>query len=449
MQRIKLSTSLGSNLTGSLYILDEPSIGLHPRDSERLLGVLKKLRDLGNSVLVVEHDETIMRSADWIVDVGPLAGEHGGQIIYSKAPQEFLMNPQTLTAKYLAKQLVIPSNPNPKTPQHFIKLLGVTIHNIVNLDVAIPLNLFTVIAGVSGSGKTSLVKEVLYPILKRILANPDEPASNQFVEKVVIESSSLQSVDLVTQSALSTSSRSNPATYLGIFDYVREIFATRADIKHSLTAQHFSFNVEGGRCDACQGEGTIKVEMQFLPDVEMVCEVCNGKRYKNYVLDITYKGLNIYDVLQLTVQEAYEFFANHPKIKDKLQALIDVGLDYLRLGQSTTTLSGGEAQRLKLASAISEKQKNTLFIFDEPTTGLHFHDIQKLLTAFYKLLENQNTVIVIEHQLDVINAADWVIEMGPGGGKHGGKIVFQGTPEQLKQSHTETAIFLKKEHIPT
>ncbi len=441
MQRIKLSTSLGSNLTGSLYILDEPSIGLHARDSLRLLNILKKLRDLGNTVLVVEHDETIMQSADWIVDIGPKAGEHGGEIVFSGEYNQMIYS-NSLTSQYLTQKIEIPI-PNYERPlQNYIKLHQVNIHNINNLDVKIPLNGLIVIAGVSGSGKTSLIKEVFYPAVKNYL-NGTRWDSN-LLQKLTVTDPNLQEIEMVSQNTLSVSSRSNPATYLGIFDFIRDLFAKKADFKHDLSPLHFSFNVEGGRCDACQGEGIITVEMQFLPDVEMVCEVCNGKRYKNYVLDVTFQGKNIYEVLQMTVSEALSFFSKHFKITEKLQALQEVGLEYLRLGQSTNTLSGGEAQRLKLASALSNQQSNTIFIFDEPTTGLHFADIQKLLNAFYRLIDNGNTVIIIEHQLDVIKCADWLIEMGPEGGDEGGQIIFEGKPIDLINKNTPTSPFLKE-----
>ena len=444
MQRIKLSTSLGSNLTGSLYILDEPSIGLHSRDSLRLLNVLKKLRDLGNSVLVVEHDETIMKSADWIVDIGPSAGEHGGKIIFSGEPNEML-NSQSITSQYLKQIIEIPIPNQQKTVNNYIELINVNIHNITNLNVKIPLGMLVVVAGVSGSGKTSLVKNVLYPSLKNFLMGTKWDVT--LLEKLIITDPNIQEIEMISQNALSVSSRSNPATYLGIFDYIREIFAKKSDIKHELSPHHFSFNVEGGRCDACQGEGFITVEMQFLPNVEMVCEACGGKRYKNYVLDVTVKGKNIYDVLQMTVSESIVFFDKHHRIIEKLLALKEVGLEYLRLGQSTNTLSGGEAQRLKLASALSTQQTNTIFIFDEPTTGLHFSDIQKLLNAFYRLIENKNTVIVVEHQLDVIKCADWLIEMGPEGGDEGGQVIFEGKPKDLCNQNTPTAPFLKEKFL--
>lgn len=442
MQRIKLSTSLGSNLTSSLYILDEPSIGLHARDSIRLLGVLKKLKDLGNTVLVVEHDETIMKSADWIVDIGPYAGEHGGQVIFSGLPQDMLKS-DTLTSQYLNHKLEIPIPPRPRKFQHYIHLHHVNLHNIKNLSIKIPLEVLVVVAGVSGSGKTSLINHILYPAVKGFLSSKTLVESKH-LEKITFSQTNIQGIEMVSQNALSVSSRSNPVTYLGIFDYIRELFAKKADFKHELTAQHFSFNTDGGRCDACQGEGVITVEMQFLPDVEMVCEVCGGKRYKNYVLEVTYHGKNIYEVLQMTVSESMEFFKNQPRIIEKLNALKEVGLDYLRLGQSTNTLSGGEAQRLKLASALSTQQKNTIFIFDEPTTGLHFSDIHKLLNAFYRLVDNQNTVIVIEHQLDVIKCADWLIEMGPEGGDNGGQVIFEGIPRDLCNYNTPTAPFLRE-----
>ncbi len=444
MQRIKLSTSLGSNLTGSLYILDEPSIGLHSRDSVRLLNVLKKLRDLGNSVLVVEHDETIMKSADWIVDIGPNAGELGGKVVFSGEPQKMLES-DSLTSQYLMQKTEIPIPTHQRVPKNSIELSKVNINNILNLDVKIPMDMLVVIAGVSGSGKTSLIKNVFYPAVKNYLMGVKWDTN--VLEKITITNPDIKEIELVTQNALSVSSRSNPATYLGIFDFIRDLFAKKSDIKHELSAHHFSFNVEGGRCDACQGEGFITVEMQFLPDVEMVCEACNGKRYKNYVLEVTYQGKNIYDVLQMTVSEALEFFSKNHKIIEKLQALKEVGLEYLRLGQSTSTLSGGEAQRLKLASALSTQQKNTIFIFDEPTTGLHFSDIHKLLNAFYRLVDNGNTVIVIEHQLDVIKCADWLIEMGPEGGDEGGQVIFEGKPKDLIDKNTPTAPFLKEKFI--
>ena len=437
-QRIQLATSLGSHLVGALYVLDEPSIGLHPRDTDRLIAILKGLRDLGNTLVVVEHDPEMMKAADRIYDLGPGAGEHGGRLIFSGTLKQMLEVPQSLTGRYLRGELRIPvPQQRRKSNGKFLKIAGARSHNLKSVDVSIPLNMLVAVTGVSGSGKSTLVYDVIHDGL---LAKRTGRAWQEICDR--IEGDALiEAVEMVDQSPIGRTPRSNPATYLKAFDTIRDIFAATPDAKkRGFTAGHFSFNIPGGRCEACQGDGTVTVEMRFLADVELVCEECHGTRFKQSVLEVRYKNKNIHDVLQMTVREALAFFASHPKTTSRLRVLDEVGLGYLRLGQSGTTLSGGEAQRLKLAAHLTRQETaGILYIFDEPTTGLHFDDIQKLLAAFRKLIEGGASVIIIEHNLDVIKAADWVIDMGPEGGDAGGRIVATGTPEQVarnSQSHT-------------
>ncbi len=437
-QRIQLATSLGSHLVGALYVLDEPSIGLHPRDTNRLIEILKGLRDLGNTLLVVEHDPDTILAADYILDLGPGAGEHGGKLIFAGTRDAMLADPHSLTGRYLRGELKIAvPQKRRKTQGKFLKLFGVHSHNLKNVDVMIPLGMLVAVTGVSGSGKSTLVYDVLYKALqlKRTGGNWRECCDR------LEGDAAMTAVEMVDQSPIGRTPRSNPATYLKAFDPIREVFASTPEAKkRGFTPGHFSFNIPGGRCEACQGDGTVTVEMRFLADVELICEECRGTRYKSAVLDVRYKEKNIHDVLQMTVREALAFFAAHPKVTARLRVLEEVGLGYLRLGQSGTTLSGGEAQRLKLAAHLT-RQENTgiLYIFDEPTTGLHFDDIQKLLTAFRKLIEGGASVLIIEHNLEVIKSSDWVIDLGPEGGDQGGRVIASGTPEQVarnSQSHT-------------
>ncbi|MGE0128663.1 MAG: excinuclease ABC subunit UvrA [Blastocatellales bacterium] len=438
-QRIQLATHLGSSLVGALYVLDEPSIGLHPRDSERLIGLLKNLRDIGNTVLVVEHEAGMMRSADHVIDIGPGAGELGGEVVYEGDFEGLLKDESSLTGKYLRGEAQI------KTPKehraggkHQILLRGAREHNLKNIEVKIPLGTFVCITGVSGSGKSTLVHDCLFAGLKYQRGD----AQGQVGEFASLEGGKfLDDIILVDQSPIGRTPRSNPVTYIKVYDAIREAFAgTREAQAHGYNASHFSFNVPGGRCDVCEGDGTVTVEMQFLADVELVCEECNGTRFKSSVLDIKYRGRNIHEVLNMTVREAMAFFAHSNRIAGKLKVLDDVGLGYLRLGQSATTLSGGEAQRVKLASYLAKSSgDHTLYIFDEPTTGLHFDDINKLLSSFRRLLDAGASLVVIEHNLDVIKNADWIIDLGPEGGDQGGQVIAVGTPEEIvnvEASHT-------------
>jgi excinuclease ABC subunit A len=437
-QRIQLATSLGSHLVGALYVLDEPSIGLHPRDTHRLIEILKGLRDLGNTLLVVEHDPDTIMAADYALDLGPGAGEHGGKLIFAGTRDAMLKDQHSLTGRYLRGELRIAIPARRRKPQgKFLKIFGAHSHNLRGVDVMIPLGLLVAVTGVSGSGKSTLVYDVLYKALQARRTGGNWRECCDRIEG----DAALAAEEMVDQSPIGRTPRSNPATYLKAFDPIREVFASTPEAKkRGFTAGHFSFNIPGGRCEACQGDGTVTVEMRFLADVELVCEECRGTRYKSSVLDVTYKEKNIHDVLQMTVREALTFFAAHPKVTSKLHVLEEVGLGYLRLGQSGTTLSGGEAQRLKLAAHLTRQDNNgILYIFDEPTTGLHFDDIQKLLTAFRKLIEGGASVLIIEHNLDVIKSADWMIDMGPEGGEAGGRVVAAGTPEQVArnpQSHT-------------
>ena len=437
-QRIQLATSLGSHLVGALYVLDEPSIGLHPRDTQRLIDILKSLRDLGNTVLVVEHDPDTIEAADRVLDLGPGAGELGGKLLFSGTYAEILKDPKSVTGRYLSGEMKIPVPATRHKPSgKFLRLYGATLHNLQNLDLMLPLGTLTLVTGVSGSGKSTLVHNVLF---RALVAKRNGASIKEFCDRLEGDQN-IQDVVIVDQSPIGRTPRSNPATYLKAFDAIRELFADTPDAKRrGYAAGHFSFNVPGGRCETCQGDGTVTVEMQFLADVELICEECRGQRFKSSVLEVRYHGKNIHDVLQMTVREALAFFVNVPKVVSKLRVLNEIGLGYLRLGQSATTLSGGEAQRLKLAAHLTRTEnQGILYILDEPTTGLHFDDIAKLLAAFRKLLESGASLLVIEHNLDVIKCADWVIDLGPEGGEQGGKIIATGTPEQIArnaQSHT-------------
>ncbi len=443
-QRIQLATSLGSHLVGALYVLDEPSIGLHPRDTKRLIDILKSLRDLGNTVLVVEHDPDTIEAADRVIDLGPGAGELGGRLLFSGTFEQILGDSKSVTGRYLSGKARIPvPNKRHKPNGKFLRLYGATLHNLKNVDAMIPLGTLTVVTGVSGSGKSTLVHDVLY---KALLAKKNGGVEKEFCERLDGDSH-VREVVIVDQSPIGRTPRSNPATYLKAFDAIREVFADTPDAKRrGFAAGHFSFNVPGGRCEACQGDGTVTVEMQFLADVELICEECRGTRFKSSVLEVQYHGKNIHDVLGMTVREALAFFVNVPKVTTKLRIMNEIGLGYLRLGQSGTTLSGGEAQRLKLAAHLSRTDnQGLLYILDEPTTGLHFDDIAKLLAAFRKLLESGASLLVIEHNLDVIKSADWLIDLGPEGGDQGGKIIATGTPEQVaRNAQSQTGKFLMK-----
>lgn len=446
-QRINLATSLGSSLVGSMYILDEPSIGLHPKDTERLIDVLKSLRDIGNTVIVVEHDEDIMKAADDIIDIGPEAGTYGGEVVAHGNYAEILKS-DSLTAKYLNGEMEIEVPKKRRTSKNKISILGARQNNLKNIDVTFPLNVFTAVTGVSGSGKSTLVKKILYPALLRQIGGYGEKPG-QFTE-IKGDFSTIKSIEFIDQNPIGRSSRSNPVTYIKAYDDIRNLFATQklSDIR-GYKPKHFSFNVDGGRCETCKGEGEVTIEMQFMADVHLICDVCNGKRFKKEVLEVKFHDKNIDDVLTMTVDDAVEFFGKHKqeKIAAKLQPLQDVGLGYVQLGQSSSTLSGGEAQRIKLASFLVKgtSKDKTLFIFDEPTTGLHFHDIKKLLASFYALLDRGHTVIVVEHNLDLIKCADYIIDLGPEGGERGGIVVAEGTPEEVAKSDASfTAKYLKE-----
>ncbi len=447
-QRINLTRTLGSNLTSSLYILDEPSIGLHPKDTNRLVDVLKNLRDLGNTVVVVEHEEDIIKNADYLIDMGPKAGIFGGEVVFA-GPYDKIFDEATesLTTKYMSNRMSISIPKHRRQSSNALLIRGARQHNLKNIDVKIPLNTLTVVTGVSGSGKTTLVKQVLFPALKEILGQPHPFAKGEH-DTLEGEVNQIDQLEMVNQNPIGKSSRSNPVTYVKAYDAIRNLFTKQQLSKiRGFKPKHFSFNVDGGRCETCKGEGEIIVEMQFLADVRLLCEDCNGKRFKQEVLDVQYKEKNISEILDLSIEEAMDFFENVPEVVKKIKPLFDVGLGYVKLGQSSNTLSGGEAQRVKLASFLGKERykDKILFIFDEPTTGLHFHDIQKLLDALNALVEKGHTVLVVEHNMEIIKSADWIIDLGPGGGKHGGKLVFQGTPEELvhcKASHTAT--FLKE-----
>ena len=429
-QRIRLATQIGSGLVGVCYILDEPSIGLHQRDNDKLLATLKSLRDLGNTLIVVEHDEDTMLAADYIVDIGPGAGSHGGEVVACGTAEEIMQVPESVTGQYLSGVKKIPVPASRRTPSGWLTVLGAAENNLKNIDVKIPLGVMTCVTGVSGSGKSSLVNEILYKHLARDLNRARcIPGKHRGIEGM----EQLDKVIDIDQSPIGRTPRSNPATYTGVFDQIRDLFAATADAKaKGYTKGRFSFNVKGGRCEACGGDGIIKIEMHFLPDVYVPCEVCGGKRYNRETLDVKYKGKSIFDVLDMTVEEALPFFENMPSIRNKIQTLYDVGLSYVKLGQPSTTLSGGEAQRIKLATELSKRSTGkTIYILDEPTTGLHFADVHKLVEILHRLADNGNTVVVIEHNLDVIKTADYLIDIGPEGGDRGGTVIAQGTPEQV------------------
>ena len=432
-QRIRLATQIGSGLVGVAYILDEPSIGLHQRDNDKLLRTLTNLRDLGNTLIVVEHDEDTMRAADYVVDIGPGAGEHGGLVVAAGTADEIMKQESSITGAYLSGKLKIPVPSTRKQPTGYLKVIGAQENNLKNIDVTIPLGVMTCVTGVSGSGKSSLVNEILYKALaKKLNRARTVPGKHKRIDGI----EQLDKVIAIDQSPIGRTPRSNPATYTGVFDQIRDLFASTADAKaKGYKKGRFSFNVKGGRCEACSGDGILKIEMHFLPDVYVPCEVCGGKRYNRETLDVKYKGKSIYDVLNMTVEEALEFFEHIPSIKRKIETLYDVGLSYIRLGQPSTELSGGEAQRIKLATELSKRSTGkTIYILDEPTTGLHFADVHKLIEILQRLSEGGNTVVVIEHNLDVIKTADYIIDIGPEGGDKGGTIVAEGTPETVAQS---------------
>ena len=447
-QRIRLATQIGSGLVGVAYILDEPSIGLHQRDNDRLIATLKHLRDLGNTVIVVEHDEDTMRAADYIVDIGPGAGSEGGEVVATGTAEEIMQNPRSITGQYLSGKLKIEVPKTRRKPNGWITVKGASEHNLKNIDVRFPLGVFTCVTGVSGSGKSSLVNEILYKTLaKKLNRARTIPGRYKAIEGV----EQLDKIIAIDQSPIGRTPRSNPATYTGVFDMIRDLFAGTPDAKaRGYSKGRFSFNVRGGRCEACQGDGIVKIEMNFLPDVYVPCEVCNGKRFNRETLEVKYKGKNIYDILEMTVEEALDFFKNVPSITRKIQTLYDVGLGYVKLGQPSTELSGGEAQRIKLATELSRRPTGkTIYVLDEPTTGLHFADVHKLVVMLDRLAENGNTVIVIEHNLDVIKCADYIIDIGPEGGDRGGTVIAEGTPEEVskvKESYTGHYIrqYLKK-----
>jgi excinuclease ABC subunit A len=446
-QRINLATSLGSSLVGSLYILDEPSIGLHSRDTEKLIQVLHSLRNLGNTVVVVEHDEDMMNTADHIIDIGPMAGIHGGQLVAEGNIASLTKNKDSLTGKYLAEKesITIPAKRRKWTD--FIEVCGARHHNLKGMNIKFPLHCLTAVTGVSGSGKTTLVKGILFPALQKHLGNYSGEKTGTF-DKLTGNMKSVKQVELVDQNPIGKSSRSNPVTYIKAYDAIRDLFSSQPIAKsRGYKPQHFSFNVDGGRCENCMGEGEVTIEMQFMADIHLPCEECKGSRFKEEILDITYKGKNISDVLRMTIDESMAYFASDISIINKIKPLADVGLGYVKLGQSSNTLSGGEAQRVKLASFLGKgkTQEHVLFIFDEPTTGLHFHDINKLLTSFNALIQQGHSIIVIEHNMDVIKCADWIIDLGPDAGKNGGEIVYEGTPEEMvKKPKGYTAQFLAK-----
>ena len=434
-QRIRLATQIGSGLVGVAYIMDEPSIGLHQNDNDKLLATLKHLRDLGNTLIVVEHDEDTMRAADYVVDIGPGAGEHGGQVIATGTAEDLMKNPNSITGKYLSGEIKIPVPKTRRKPKGFLKVVGAKENNLKNIDVKVPIGVLTCVTGVSGSGKSSLVNEILYKSLARKLNRARTiPGKCKKIEGM----EQLEKVINIDQSPIGRTPRSNPATYTGMFDMIRDLFAATTDAKErGYKKGRFSFNVKGGRCEACSGDGILKVEMHFLPDVYVPCEVCGGKRYNRETLEVRYKGKTIYDVLEMTVEEALDFFKNVPRILNKVQTLYDVGLGYLKLGQPSTTLSGGEAQRIKLATELSKRSTGkTIYVLDEPTTGLHFADVHKLVEILHRLTDEGNTVVVIEHNLDVIKVADYIIDMGPDGGDRGGTVVVAGTPEQVAEHPT-------------
>jgi len=443
-QRIRLATQIGSGLVGVLYILDEPSIGLHQRDNKKLINALKRLRDLGNTIIVIEHDEETIRNSDFVVDIGPGAGIHGGEIVFSGKLDDIYNCDKSITGKYLSGERFIPipeirRNGNGK----YIIIKGAREHNLKNIDVHIDLGKIIAVTGVSGSGKSTLVNEILYPSLSNLLMRTNRSAG---AHDGILNYQNLDKVIVIDQSPIGRTPRSNPATYTGVFTYIRELYSRTHDSRiKGYKPGRFSFNVKGGRCEACNGDGLIKIEMHFLPDIYIPCEVCKGKRFNRETLEIRYKGKNIDDVLNMTVEEAMNFFKNIPRINKKLELINDVGLGYIKLGQSSTTLSGGEAQRVKLSTELSKKSTgNTLYLLDEPTTGLHFDDISKLLAILKRLVDAGNTVLVIEHNLEVIKTADYIIDLGPEGGNKGGRIIAQGTPEEVAENkNSYTGNFLK------
>ena len=429
-QRIRLATQIGSGLVGVAYILDEPSIGLHQRDNDKLIRTLKNLRDLGNTLIVVEHDEDTMLAADYIVDIGPKAGEYGGEVVATGTAKQIMKNKKSITGAYLSGKIKIPVPQVRRKPSGFLKVVGAQENNLNNIDVEIPLGIFTCVTGVSGSGKSSLVNQILY---KRLAKELNRAKTKPGLHKDIEGFEQLDKIIAIDQSPIGRTPRSNPATYTGVFDQIRDLFAMTKDAKaKGYNKGRFSFNKKGGRCEACAGDGIIKIEMHFLPDVYVPCEVCHGKRYNRETLEVKYKGKSIYDVLNMTVEEACDFFSNIPSISRKMETLRDVGLGYIRLGQPSTELSGGEAQRIKLAAELSKRSTGkTIYILDEPTTGLHFADVHKLVDILARLTEGGNTVIVIEHNLEVIKTADYIIDMGPEGGSGGGTVVAAGTPEEI------------------
>ena len=443
-QRIRLATQIGSGLVGVCYILDEPSIGLHQRDNDKLLNALKNLKDLGNTLLVVEHDEDTMLAADHIIDIGPGAGDHGGEVIAQGTAQEIMQMPDSITGQYLSGKIQIPIPETRRKPTGWLTVKGAEENNLKKIDVKFPLGVFTCVTGVSGSGKSSLVNEILYKYLaKKLNRARTIPGKHKKIDGV----EQLDKVINIDQSPIGRTPRSNPATYTGVFDQIRDLFASTVDAKaKGYSKGRFSFNVKGGRCEACGGDGIIKIEMHFLPDVYVPCEVCQGKRYNRETLDVKYKGKSIFDVLDMTVEEALPFFEAVPSIKRKIETLNDVGLSYIKLGQPSTTLSGGEAQRIKLATELSRRSTGkTIYILDEPTTGLHFADVHKLVEILQRLAEGGNTVIVIEHNLDVIKTADYIIDIGPEGGDGGGTVIAEGTPEKIAAcENSYTGIYIQK-----
>jgi len=454
-QRINLATSLGSTLVGSMYILDEPSIGLHSRDTQRLIKVLKSLKEVGNTLIVVEHDEEIMRAADQLIDIGPMAGVHGGNLVFQGDYKAIAKEKNSLTAKYLTGEEQIPIPTQRRKWKKYIEIRGARENNLKHVNVKFPMGIMTVVTGVSGSGKTSLVKKILYPAVKKILGGYGESTGN--FDRIDGNYLDITAAEMVDQNPIGKSTRSNPVTYIKAYDEIRALYADLPLSRNrALKPSHFSFNVEGGRCEFCQGEGIITVEMQFMADIHLKCENCKGHRFKDEILAVEYRGKNIFNILEMTVDEALDFFNEnagpskyqslHQKIINKIQPLADVGLGYIGLGQASSTLSGGEAQRIKLASFLGKGNHatNTLFVFDEPTTGLHFHDIRKLLDAFNALVKNGNTLIVIEHNMEIIKCADWAIDLGPEGGDLGGEILFEGTPEDMvKEKRSITGQYLK------
>ncbi len=449
-QRINLSTRLGSSLVGSLYVLDEPSIGLHPRDTNRLITILKRLRDIGNTILVVEHEEEIIKQCDEIIDIGPMAGRLGGEIIFTGTYKELIKKSKGLTAQYLTGEEKIALPPFRRKWNNSITIIGAQENNLKNINVSIPLNTMVVITGVSGSGKSSLIGNILYPALSKIIGGYGEKSGKY--SRLEGDLNTISAVEFVDQNPIGKSTRSNPITYMKAYDEIRKLWSNQPyAVTNGYKPAHFSFNVDGGRCEECQGEGVIKVEMQFMADVVLTCEHCNGQRFKDDILEVRYRGKNIYELLEMTVNEAIEFFSEkitstERKIISKLTPLAEVGLGYIKLGQSSSTLSGGESQRVKLASFLALERTNpTLFIFDEPTTGLHFHDIRKLLESLNALIEKGHSVVIIEHNQEIIKCADWVIDLGPEGGDEGGNLVFAGTPEDLSLcNESYTAKYLRQ-----